>query len=468
MFSCRSKILTISLLLSPLLATVSAQTQPRRYTITDLGAFTARAMNDAGEVAGSMGNKAVLYSNGSLSDITPPNGVIAEALGLNNVGQVVGKVFFCDLVDGNCVNGRTRGFVYDKGTHVILGTLGGRDSMAVDVNDAGQVAGWADKTTGGPSHAIIFKNGSLEDIGARSSADSTIASGINSSGEVSGLGSSNTSSRGAFLYSNGSFFFFETNGFANDINNSAQVVGRFGGNDDGSARAFLFSGAVRQDLGTLSTSHRFSSALAINNVGEVVGVSSPSFFSHDGERAFIYSSGSMQDLNTLIPADTGWILSLASGINDSGQIVGNGAINGVSHAFLLTPTDPMLLTEPGKDKAIALQSVAFLSGPFSVTTAHNLSTDTRTRITLLTRNLEITAGETVSPPIVQAEDAQHRIFALPVEFVGKIPGFNWLSQIVVRLPNELAAAGEVQITITFRGRTSNKAVITVASNTLLP
>jgi uncharacterized protein (TIGR03437 family) len=176
----------------------------------------------------------------------------------------------------------------------------------------------------------------------------------------------------------------------------------------------------------------------------------------------------MQDLNTLIPADTGWILSLASGINDSGQIVGNGAINGVSHAFLLTPTDPMLLTEPGKDKAIALQSVAFLSGPFSVTTAHNLSTDTRTRITLLTRNLEITAGETVSPPIVQAEDAQHRIFALPVEFVGKIPGFSWLSQIVVRLPNELAAAGEVQITITFRGRTSNKAVITVASNTLLP
>src|SRR4030095_14216003 len=102
MFSCRSKILTISLLLSPLLATVSAQTQPRRYTITDLGAFTARAMNDAGEVAGSMGNKAVLYSNGSLSDITPPNGVIAEALGLNNVGQVVGKVFFCALVDGNC------------------------------------------------------------------------------------------------------------------------------------------------------------------------------------------------------------------------------------------------------------------------------------------------------------------------------------------------------------------------------
>ena len=468
MFSCRSKILTISLLLSPLLAVVSAQTQTLRYTITDLGAFTARAMNDAGEVAGSMGNKAVLYSNGSLSDITPPNGVIAEALGLNNVGQVVGKVFFCDLVDGNCVNGRTRGFVYDKGTHVILGTLGGRDSMAVDVNDAGQVAGWADTTTGGPSHAIIFKNGSLEDIGARSSADSTIASGINSSGEVSGLGSSNTSNRGAFLYRNGSFFFFETNGFANDINNSAQVVGRFGGNDDGSARAFLFSDAVRKDLGTLSTSHRFSSALAINNVGEVVGVSSPSFFSSDGERAFVYGGGVMQDLNTLVPASSGRVLTSASDINDAGQIVANGLVNDVSHAFLLTPTEPILLTESSKDKAIAVQSVAFLPGPFSITTPHNLSSDTRTRITLLARNMEMSTGESVPLPIVQAEDAQHRITSLPVEFVGKVPGFSWLSQIVVRLPNELAAAGEVQITITFRGRTSNKAVITVASNTLLP
>lgn len=468
MFSCRSKILTISLLLSPLLATVSAQTQPRRYTILDLGAFTSRAINDAGQVAGSMGNKAVLYSNGSLIDITPPNGVIAEALGVNNVGQVVGRVFFCDLVNGNCVNGRTRGFIYDRGTHVILGTLGGRDSMAVDVNDAGQVAGWADTTTDGQPHAIIFKNGSLEDIGVRASAASTIVSGINGSGEIVGLGSSNTSNRGAFLYSNGSFLFFETNGLANDINNSGQVVGRFGGNDDGSARAFLFSGSVRHDLGTLSPSHRFSSALGINNGGHIVGVSSPSFFSSSGERAFMYAEGSMQDLNTFVAAGSDWILTSASAINDAGQIVANGLTNGVSHAFLLTPTDPILLTEASKDKAIALQSISFLPGPFSVTTAHNLSTDTRTRITLLARNMEMTDGETVSPPIVQAEDAQHRIVSLPVEFVGKVPGFTSLTQIVVRLPNELAAAGEVQVTVMFRGRTSNRAVITVASPTLLP
>ena len=128
----------------------------------------------------------------------------------------------------------------------------------------------------------------------------------------------------------------------------------------------------------------------------------------------------------------------------------------------------MLLTESNKDKAIAVQSIAFLPGPFSITTAHNLSTDTRTRITLLARNMETTAGENVSPPTVQVEDAQRRVISLPVEFVGKVPGFGWLTQIVVRLPNELAVAGEVQVNLTFRGRTSNRAVITIATPTRLP
>jgi len=45
----------------------------------------------------------------------------------------------------------------------------------------------------------------------------------------------------------------------------------------------------------------------------------------------------MQNLNDLIPSDSGWLLRLAFDINSSGQIVGQGTINGQSHAFLLTP-----------------------------------------------------------------------------------------------------------------------------------
>jgi len=46
----------------------------------------------------------------------------------------------------------------------------------------------------------------------------------------------------------------------------------------------------------------------------------------------------MYDLNTLIPANSGWVLIAASHINDAGQIVGVGLLNGNLHGFLLTPS----------------------------------------------------------------------------------------------------------------------------------
>jgi cell division protein FtsW (lipid II flippase) len=45
----------------------------------------------------------------------------------------------------------------------------------------------------------------------------------------------------------------------------------------------------------------------------------------------------MQNLNQLIPSNSGWQLILADSINVQGQITGQGNINGQQHAFLLTP-----------------------------------------------------------------------------------------------------------------------------------
>jgi len=57
-------------------------------------------------------------------------------------------------------------------------------------------------------------------------------------------------------------------------------------------------------------------------------------------RAFLFDEtlpGQMIDLNTQIPPNSGWYLSYAWGINNLGQIVGEGLINGNKHAFLLLP-----------------------------------------------------------------------------------------------------------------------------------
>ena len=88
-----------------------------------------------------------------------------------------------------------------------------------------------------------------------------------------------------------------------------------------------------KDLGTLPGGSN-SYAFGINDSGQVVGRSDTSSrYAH----AFLYSNGQMQDLNSLIPVGSGWILREAWGINTSGQIVGWGVINGHSRAFLATP-----------------------------------------------------------------------------------------------------------------------------------
>ena len=80
-----------------------------------------------------------------------------------------------------------------------------------------------------------------------------------------------------------------------------------------------------------------SYANSINSMGQVVGYSYTAAFAQHA--FFVDVSGPMQDLNDLIPADSGWVLNRAHAINDAGQIIGIGTFNGVgTRVFLLTPT----------------------------------------------------------------------------------------------------------------------------------
>jgi uncharacterized protein (TIGR03437 family) len=61
----------------------------------------------------------------------------------------------------------------------------------------------------------------------------------------------------------------------------------------------------------------------------------------------------------------------------------------------------------------------------------------------------------------QAKDLQNNTFSLPVEAVAKVPNFNWVTQVIVRLPDQLASLNQVTVTVTCRGQTSNAAIIQI-------
>ncbi len=88
------------------------------------------------------------------------------------------------------------------------------------------------------------------------------------------------------------------------------------------------------DLGTMG--FLYVQPYAINASGAAVGQVSNG--GPGSVRAFIWQTGVLTDLNTLIPPDSGWVLTIATSINDNGQIAGAGTVAGQRHAFLLTPT----------------------------------------------------------------------------------------------------------------------------------
>jgi probable HAF family extracellular repeat protein len=463
--------LLIAAVFAACLVVPDAAAQVPRYTVTDIGPFEPRGVNDVGQATGRAiinGRGFAALYDGAFKTINPPGAASAEAWAVNNRGQAIGTAFYCDIVDGNCVNGRSRAFIYRGGAFTTLGTLGGRDSFGSDINDAGLAVG-ASSTPGpapdrsGDSQAFSSSSGQLDNIGAKLGVGGSRASAVNSAGQVLGhFGDRNGS--GEFLYDtrDGTFSLFPVGGFSRDLNDRGEVVGGLSGNDDGSGRAFLYANGVVRNLGTLLPSHTYSTAWAINNAGQIVGVSSQSWFTRQDEHAFIYEGGLMRDLNALIPANSGWVLNVATDINEHGQIVGFGKLNGQERGFMLTPVEPVvLLTEPDSTKALALDSVTFERDAFSVKTPRNFSADGRRRVTLFARNVEFATGETAQQLSVQAEDGHGQTHLLPVEHVERVRGFPSFAQITVRLIDALSAGGDFHLSVTFRGATSNKTTLSI-------
>jgi probable HAF family extracellular repeat protein len=325
--------------------------EAQSYTLTDLGTLGggtysyATAINDHGEVAGiaylSGGVYAVSHAflwtaAGGMQDLgTLPGDNYSYAQGINNSGVVVGTSFSSD-------SGVVHAFLWTRRVGMQnLGTLGG-NSYANGINDSGQVVGYSYLSDDASAHGFLWtKTGGMQDLGTLGGSDST-ATAINKSGEVVGYSSppGDLAISVAFVWTQAGGMqdlgtLGGTQSFANAVSSSGMVLGYSYLTSNKRYQAFFWT--QNHGMQPLPTDTD-SIALSVNASNEVVGaIVEPQY----GDRyAFLWTpTQHQQNLGLLIPPGSGWELSTADGINQSGQIAATGTINGETHAALLTPVN---------------------------------------------------------------------------------------------------------------------------------
>ena len=247
---------------------------------------------------------------------------------------------------GGGFNPPEQAFFYSQGTLTALTNLpltAGNESVATSINDSGQVVGYSN------GDAFLWSEAAgMQDLDKMGLASPLLANDINNSGQIVGsspradLGPiSNTKS---FLWNGpGNWVYVPTLGGtgvdATAINDPGTVVGSFTTTSSLSGapiHAFMWGQGETSlhDLGTLNGFTDFY-ATAINNSDEVVGIATQPNVGITNNHAFMYENGQMTDLNSLLPANSGWILTTTTAINNNGVIVGLGTLNNVGHAYEL-------------------------------------------------------------------------------------------------------------------------------------
>ncbi len=360
----------------------AARAESTPYVVTDLRALleaqglpaivvSPTAISANGRVVGTWNDRSRCGSTQSFSFIpgapNTPTGTMRDlgnfgyfqfsAQGVNDGGQIA-AFGTADVIQ--CDDPQTlRPLIWDNDALTVLPTppVNGHcceSGAAFAINSSGQSAGQF-----GGANAARWSSTGFEKIDDSFS----VAYAINDLGHVTGnsnhLPGSNPFGN-AFLSAGAgtildlgrlpSPFFFST---GRAINVHDVVVGDSGGSGN-AQHATLFAGGIAQDLDCDTRGTRFpacngpgsgnSVALGINDAGQVVG--------QQNGLAFLWDSvNGMVDLNTLLPPGTNARLTRAIAINNKGQIVAEGLADGVDccgamRAYLLTPDVPSDTTPP--------------------------------------------------------------------------------------------------------------------------
>jgi len=301
-------------------------------TIPDPNSLTLTLNN----VAGSTQVRAFFWEDGVMQDLGTLGGPDAVALLINERGQAMGWSYASTTLASSCPSFPLAigSFIWEKETGMSdLGSLGGGTcTLASDLNNRGQIVGYAVPGGENFSRAFVWDHGSIRELSGSIGGDCTGAFVLNDAGEAAGFGCTK-----------GNFFFHAT---------------------------FWSRDGQITDLGTVG-GDPCSSAKAINARGQVVGDSislANCNSTLEATRAFLWQHNAIFDLNTLIPPNSPLYLVHPQTINDRGEIAGFGTDeSGNQHAFLLIPCDKHHPGVEGCDYSMVEAPAGLTPGPHLAT-----------------------------------------------------------------------------------------------------
>ena len=292
------------------------------YSITNLGSIDmssscATSINDAGHIVGTY------IMNGNMHGFSYDNHVMSELgqnvvpFSINNIGQIACKI-------------GQEAYLLDTGVFTSIG-----NAYPFDINDLSQIAGASQGIFVSNFKATLWNEGLVTELDTFfDDPGPSFATAINNDGQVVGY-SHGSGVITAFLWKNGTISNIAgPRTTAEDINNVGQItgthyVGDLNSSGDEIQHVYLWNNGAITDLGQ-------GYSAAINDSGIIVGHSIEEDYSD--RSALVWRNGISYKLEDLIVDGFIWDRLLdAQDINNFGQIVGTGIINGQTHAFLLTP-----------------------------------------------------------------------------------------------------------------------------------
>ena len=345
--------------LAVMVLALTQQSIAQTYTITDLGPGEATGINNLGQVVGNdetVGARAYLWDARKGHTYLGTLGGRSVASAINDRGQVVGHSFVTGGFDpiisafiwdasqgmrdlgalpghrvskahsinklGFVVGESARALLNDpqavvwdfSGQVLPLGSMSGRTNIAFAVNDAFQVVGRDGPLSIGGNAAFIWKDGEFRDLGALEE-EGSVAFAINNRGEVGGISYVAIDQGGGTFVLSRPILYAEQTGM----------------------RELAWEAPPGFDFW-------YGRVTSLSNRGQAAGSLGALVQEGFGYRFIDFAAvwdpvQGWRNLNDHVLEGSGWDLRIARDINDAGQIVGSGLLNGRRHAFLLTPNN---------------------------------------------------------------------------------------------------------------------------------